>query len=165
MLSLRQLRRGGTKHSATIARERLLKDRTLRRNRFQTSLHASTSPSPSPQPDHEEKHPSGENISRLSPRAQKWRIISIAQRFRGHYLAELAYNDLRNATTAIIRPYLVHVQAGEAPFEIRVNSQGHTTIIRLEEEIRSQTIFRFYHLFVALLILAALTSGALALLL
>jgi|GEM_PF-4345269 len=99
----------------------------------------------------------------LSPRAQKWQIIATARHFDEHYLAELAYHETGNFTVAVIRPYLAPSLAGETPFQIRVDGRGHISIVRLEKERNPHTSSLPYRFVVALLALAALTSGALAL--
>ncbi len=159
----RWLHRDSSHNSAEIARKRLLSDSTIRRNRLHTppvaampfpavsTVGANTAPSPA------------NDEAQLSPRAQKWHIIATARHFREYYLAKLSYHEQRNMTIAVLQPYLVQALAGEAPFEIRVDGQGRTTIVRLEEEKQSKPSYRFPRFLVALLIVAALTSGALAL--
>ena len=163
-MNLRRLHRGSTRSSAAVARERLLKDRTLRRNRFQAPPVA-TLPFSAPlaMPPRGETPPTDAHTVSLSPYAQKWHIIATARHFRGHYLAEMAYDDRRHITVAVICPYFAQAQAGEAPFEIRVDGKGHTTIVRLERKNDSQKLFIFRRVLVALLLAAALTGGALAL--
>ena len=164
-MNLRQLYRGSTRRSAAVARERLLKDRTLRRNRFQTPPVAALPLRAPLTLGQREENPPATPGPTLSPYAQKWHIIATARHFRGHYLAEMAYDHRRHITVAVIQPYLAQAQAGEAPFEIRVDGKGHTTITRLERGKDTQLSASFRRIFVALFLAAALTGGALALLL
>lgn len=162
-MNLRRLHRGGSRSSAAVARERLLKDRTLRRNRFQAQPAVPLRYSmPLPVPRQSERPPSDLPKPKLSPSAQKWYITATARHFRGHYLAEMAYDAHRHMTVAVIRPYLAQAQAGEAPFEIRVDDKGRTTIVRLENESPKPAVLRRF--FVALFVITvALTGGTLAL--
>ena len=163
-MNLRQLRRGSTRRSAAVARERLLNDRTLRRNRFQTPPVAALPFSVSfPLGEHKTEPPTPPSAPPLSPYAQKWHIIATARHFRGHYLAEIAYDHQHHVTVAIIQPYLAQAQAGETPFAIRVDGQGHTTITRLEREKDTPPLALSRRIFAALILAAALTGGALAL--
>ncbi len=143
-----------------------MNDRTLRRNRYPTS--ATPNPSLASNAPHTEQlaTSAAQRRARLSPHAQKWQVIATVRHFRAHYLAELTYIEAGNVTVATLRPYLAAALGGEPSFEIRVDGRGHTSIIRLEEERRAQALpikARAYRFFVVLLILAALTSGALAL--
>ena len=163
-MNLRRLYRGGARGSAATARERLLKDRTLRRNRFQAPP---ATPFPVSAPltvPQGKEHPSPDRReAQLSPYAQKWHVIATARHFRKHYLAEMAYDERRHITVAIIRPYLAHAQAGEVPFKIRVNGKGDTVVVRLEEENDGPNRFTLRRVFVTLFFAAVFVGGTLAL--
>jgi len=113
---------------ASLARERLLRDRTLRRNR---------APDPAFQPL---AAPSitatfpflaaGPYLAepRLTPAAQHLQAIQVARGFRGHYVSEIKYNAQDH--TAIARLRAKHDHRGRADHEITVDAQGNVNVQR-----------------------------------
>ena len=150
--------------SAAAARERLLHDSQMRRNRV--SL---TEISPLPAPAITETFPAlaaraafspGWSFHRLSPLDQKRQAIQIAQSFKGHYLAEVTYHHDRQMTVAILRPIQIRHHTLDVPHEIRVDAVGNVGVFCCEPfqtPVRPPVIGRVLLTFsVLLLILGAL---------
>lgn len=114
--------------AASLARERLLRDRTMRRNRppdpaFQplavpsiTTTFAFLAAEPCVAEP------------RLTPAAQHLQAVQVARGFRGHYVSEIKYDA--KARIAIARLRSKHDHRGQADQEITVDAQGNVNVQR-----------------------------------
>jgi hypothetical protein len=118
--------------TAATARERLLRDREMRRNRG-----PSPGAAPLPAPPVTETFPAlavrpalsaAWSFHHLSPLDQKRQAIQIAQSFRSHYLAEIAYHDDRQMTVAILRPIQIRHHTLDVPHKICVDAAGNVGV-------------------------------------
>lgn len=128
------------KHSsaALAARERLLHDPQIRRNR-------SLSPEPSVTATFTPEETS------LSHRDQEQQAIAIARAYKQYYLAEITYQAHRREVVALIKP-LHSVQAD--PLQIIVDANGNATI----ETVETSQVSPRNRLLVLISILATITA-------
>jgi len=115
---------------AQSARARLLNDPAMRRNL------------PPPAYAHAAHHPASvtfaplsaelvrlQSAAALSRAEQMRRARQVAQSFRQHYLAEIAYHAEQQVALATIRPKKGASQASETPHQIRVEANGNVSVV------------------------------------
>jgi hypothetical protein len=113
---------------ASLARERLLRDRTLRRNRRpDATLQPLAIPSITTTFAFLAAEPCAAE-ARLTPAAQSLQAVQVARGFRGHYLAKMEYNQEDH--TAIARLRSKHDHSGCADQKITVDAQGNVNVQR-----------------------------------
>lgn len=122
--------------TASIARDRLLRDQAMRRNK--TPL-PGFSPLPVPpitetfaSQDARRAFSSTRSFHYLSPLDQKREVIQIAQSFRGHYVAEITYHDDHQTTIALLRPIRIRHHSLDVPHEISVDASGNVNVSSCE---------------------------------
>jgi len=128
MLSLRRMGIDKAQpNTATLARERLLRDREMRRNKPSHAL------SPLPAPPITAAFPllaarPGRRF--LTPPEQRQQVIQIARNFRSHYLANITYLDDIKMTVAVVRPTHARRKECDGPHEICVDAAGNVSVSR-----------------------------------
>lgn len=118
--------------TASIARDRLLRDHAMRRNKAPLP---GFSPLPAPPitetfaaQDARRAFSATWSFHHLSPLDQKREAIQIARSFRSHYVAEITYHDDHRTTTALLRPIQVRHHSLDVPHEISVDASGNVNV-------------------------------------
>lgn len=135
MSGLRRINfRPSSQRSAEMARERLLNDRQIHRNR---NFHADGLPLPSDPfsglPATGPFSPAfAQNL--LTSSEQKRQAIQIAQTFRQHYLAVITYHEDCRVVVATVRPIHARNYRRDVAHDIHVDPAGNVNIVQCPPE-------------------------------
>jgi hypothetical protein len=133
MLGLQRVDRGKFQNNtASMARNRLMGDPVMRRNRAVAAPSLPPSPVtkafPALAPTNLVVEPRHDSRQRLTASEQRTQVLVIARNFANHYLAEIKFLADRNITVALVQPSPCANPRKNPPHRISVDAHGNAEV-------------------------------------